>query len=37
MWSPQYSRDMDLLEHVQRKVIKIIQGMEQLPLEDRLR
>ena len=36
MWSPQYRRDMDLLEHVQRRAIKTTQGMEHL-YEDRLR
>jgi len=28
--SPQYRRDMDLLEYVHRKVTKMLQGMEQL-------
>ena len=37
MWSPQYRRDMDLLECVQRRATKIIQGMEHLPYKDRLR
>ena len=37
MGSPQYRKDMDLLEHVQRRITKIIQGMEHLPCEDRLR
>ena len=37
MWSPQYRRDIDLLEHVQKSVTKMIQGMVQLPYEDRLR
>ena len=36
MWSPQYRRDMDLLEHIQRRAIKIIQGVEHLSYEDRL-
>ena len=35
MWSPQYRRDIDLLEHVQRRATKMIQGMECLPSEDR--
>jgi len=30
MWSPQYRRDMDLLECVQRKATKVIQRMEHL-------
>ena len=37
IWNPQYRRDTDLLEHVQRRVTKINQGMEHLPCEDRLR
>jgi len=35
VWSPQYRRDIDLLEHVQRRATKTIQGMECLPSEDR--
>ena len=30
MWSPQYRRDMELLEHIQRRATKMIQGMEHL-------
>ena len=37
MWSPQYRRDTDLLEHIQRRAAKMIQGMEYLSYEDRLR
>ena len=37
MWSPQYRRDTDLLEHVHRRATKMIQGMEQLSYEDRMR
>jgi len=37
MWSPQYRRDMDLLEHIQRRATEMIQGMEHLSYEDRLR
>ena len=37
MWSPQYSRDMELLEHVQRRARKMLQGMEPLSYKDRLR
>ena len=37
MWSPQYRRDMDLLEHIQRRATKMIQGMEHLSYKDRLR
>ena len=37
MWSPQYRRDMDLLEHIQRRATKMIHGMEHLSYMDRLR
>ena len=30
-WSPQYRRNMDLLEHVQRRATEMIPGMEHLP------
>ena len=37
MWSPQCRRDMDPLECNQRRATKMIQGMEHLPCQDRLR
>ena len=37
MGSPQHRRDTDLLECVQRRATKMIQGMEQLSCEDRMR
>ena len=37
VWSPQYKRDVDLLERVQRRDTKMIQGMEHLPYEDTMR
>ena len=37
MWSPWYKRDMDLLECMQRRATKMIQGMEHLSYKDRLR
>jgi len=37
LWSPQHKKDMDLLEHIQRKATKIIRGMEYLPCKERLR
>lgn len=37
MCSPQHSREMDLLESVQRRTTKIIRGMEHLSYEVRLR
>jgi len=37
MWSPQYRKDVELLEHIQRRATKMIQGMEHFSYEDRLR
>ena len=37
MWSHQYRRDIDLLVYIQRRARKMIQGMEHLSYEDRLR
>jgi len=31
MWSPQYGREMDLLEHIQRRAKKLVQGIENFP------
>jgi len=33
MWSPQYRRDMDLLEGIQRRATKMMQEMEHLQAE----
>ena len=37
MWSPLYRRDIDLLEHIQRRATKIIKGNEHHFYKDRLR
>ena len=37
MWSPQYGRDMELLECIRRRATEMTQGMEHLSYEDRLR
>ncbi|GAB0189232.1 hypothetical protein GRJ2_001388500 [Grus japonensis] len=37
LWGPQYRRDTELLERVQRRATKLIRGMEHLSCEDRLR
>ncbi|KAJ7424559.1 hypothetical protein BTVI_06059 [Pitangus sulphuratus] len=37
LWGPQHKNDIDMLELVQRKAIKMIRGMEHLYREDRLR
>ena len=37
LWSPQHKNDMDLMERVQRRATEMIQGLEHLSCEDRLR
>ncbi|KFW73615.1 hypothetical protein AS28_12176, partial [Pygoscelis adeliae] len=37
LWSSQHKKDTDLLERVQRRVTKMIRGMEHLSYEERLR
>ena len=36
-WSPQHKKDMELLEQVHRRAIKMTRGLEHLPYKDRLR
>jgi len=37
LWGPQNRKDVDVLERVQRRVTKMIRGLEHLSYEDRLR
>ena len=37
MWSPQYRSDIDLLECIQRRATKMIQGMEYLSYKNKLK
>jgi len=36
-WGPQYRKDMELLEQVQKRLTKMIRGLEHLSYEERLR
>ena len=37
VWGPQHEKDVDLLERVQRRATKMIEGLEHLSHEERLR
>ena len=35
VWGPQYKKDRELFQRVQRRTTKMIRGLEYLPYEDR--
>ena len=37
LWSPQLKKDMDVLERVHRRAMKMVRGLEYLSYKDRLR